>query len=195
MTDAYVVGIGGTLREGSATERVIRRVLDHAEALGARVALFAGPAIDLPMFTPGSREGEGAIERADRLVAALRASTAIVIGSPAYHGALSGLVKNALDYAEWMASDSDPYFSRRPVGCVATGAGWQGCNAALQGLRGIVHALRGWPTPLGIALNTATPLFAADGSCLEPRLEAQLRLMAGELVAPDPFRSALAAPG
>src|SRR5204863_6434613 len=32
----------------------------------------------------------------------------------------------------------------RPVGSVATGAGWQGAVNTLTALRNIVHALRGW---------------------------------------------------
>jgi FMN reductase len=91
------------------------------------------------------------------LISALREADAIVIGSPGYHGGISGLVKNALDYTEAMSKDEAPYFEGRAVGCIATGAGWQGANTTLIALRNTVHALRGWPTPLGIALNTRDP--------------------------------------
>jgi FMN reductase len=37
---------------------------------------------------------------------------------------------------------------------VVTSAGWQTAGTTLSALRSIVHALRGWPTPLGVALNT-----------------------------------------
>jgi FMN reductase len=181
MSEAFVVALGGTLRPSSSTERVLAGVLRHAEAMGAKTQLFAGDAIDLPMFVPGAPEVD---MRAERLIEALRSATAIVIGSPGYHGGVSGLVKNALDYTEQMAGDTAPYFSGKPVGCVATGAGWQGCNATLQALRSIVHALRGWPTPLGIALNSSTPLFAPQGACIEPRLDDQMRAMAEQLVWP-----------
>jgi FMN reductase len=65
------------------------------------------------------------------------------------------MVKNALDYLEDLREDERPYLSGRGVGCVATGAGWQATVATLATLRSIVHALRGWPTPLGAAVNTA----------------------------------------
>jgi FMN reductase len=174
----FIVGLGGTLRANSTTERAIRRVLAHAAERGAETAMFAGEDLDLPMYAPGAVQ---LTPRVEQLVAALRRADAIVIGSPGYHGGVSGLVKNALDYTEEMARDARPYFTGRPVGCVATGAGWQGANATLQSLRSIAHALRGWPTSLGIALNTQSPLFDADGACLIAEADAQFALVADQL--------------
>jgi FMN reductase len=37
----------------------------------------------------------------------------------------------------------------------------------LTTLRSIIHALRGWPTPFGAALNSTSPLFDAAGDCNE----------------------------
>jgi hypothetical protein len=121
-----------------------------------------GESINLPMYTPHqSPQCAGARS----LICALRHADAIVIGSPSYHGGVSGLVKKALDYTEDTSKDEAPYFEGRAMGCVATGAGWQGANATLIALRNTV-ALRGWPTPLGIALNTREPLFGANGDYL-----------------------------
>lgn len=173
-----IVGVGGTLRPNSTTERAIRRVLTHAAEAGAETVMFAGEDLDLPMYAPGAVQ---ITPRVERLIDALRRADAIVIGSPGYHGGVSGLVKNALDYTEEMSGDARPYFTGRPVGCVATGAGWQGANATLQALRSIAHALRGWPTSLGIALNTQSPLFDVDGACLIAEADAQFALVAGQL--------------
>jgi multimeric flavodoxin WrbA len=45
----------------------------------------------------------------------LRRAHGIIVASPGYHGSMSGLVKNALDYAEDMRDDDDALF-RRPRG-------------------------------------------------------------------------------
>src|SRR5690606_38793334 len=95
---------------------------------------------------------------------------------------ISGLVKNALDYVEETSRDERPYFTGRPVACFATGAGWQGANTTLGSLRSIVHALRGWPTPLGAALNSKVRLFGPDGNCLVDEVDEQLRVMAEQLL-------------
>jgi FMN reductase len=174
-----IVGLGGTLRPRSTTERVIARVLRHAQSLGAETVLFSGERISLPTYTPSETFR---CDRTVQLLNALRKADAIVVGSPGYHGGISGLVKNALDYTEDMSLDAAPYFEGRAVGCVATGAGWQGANATLNALRGVVHALRGWPSPLGIAFNTQEPLFNADDECLIPDASESMRLMAVQLV-------------
>jgi FMN reductase len=46
----------------------------------------------------------------------------------------------------------------------------------LTALRSIVHALRGWPTPLGVALNSTVKLFDDDGNCLDKNAKEQLEL-------------------
>jgi FMN reductase len=45
---------------------------------------------------------------------------------------------------------------------------------ALMALRSVVHALRGWPTPLGAGLNTAGELLDSSGNCVEPTAAQQL---------------------
>jgi FMN reductase len=52
----------------------------------------------------------------------------------------------------------------------------------LGALRDIVHALRGWPTPLGAAINSAECVFDEDGRCLIPRVGQVLDLMAEEVM-------------
>lgn len=175
-----VVGIGGTTRENSSTEKVVRLVLRAVERLGGRVVQFSGPDLALPLYAP---EQPGRTDEARHLIATLRAADAVVIGSPGYHGGISGLVKNALDYTEDMAKDARVYLDGMPVGCIGTGAGWQGANATLGALRTVTHSLRGWPTPIGIAVNTLEPVFDADGACINAALVEQADIMASQLLA------------
>jgi FMN reductase len=116
------------------------------------------------------------------LVDELRRSDAVVLGSSAYHGSIPGLLKNAIDYAQDMMNDDRPYLSGRPVACIATGAGWQGVVTTLEHLRTVVHALRGWPTPLGIAINTLQPAFGPTGEPIDSKLGIQLCTMTDELL-------------
>src|SRR5262249_5826999 len=97
------------------------------------------------------------------------------------HGALSGMVKNVLDYVEDMAKDEAPYLHDLPVGLIGTAASGRDLGTVLLSLRCAVHALRGWPTPLGVAVNERLPAFDADGRCV-PQFEAQLRTLAGQVI-------------
>jgi len=115
-------------------------------------------------------------------VAQLARADGIILGSPGYHGSLSGFVKNALDYVEDLRADSRPYFSGRAVGCIATAGGWPGAVNTLSALRDIVHSLRGWPTPLGVAINTSEPVFDNSGVCTVPKIAQTLDAIAEEVL-------------
>src|SRR3546814_8041656 len=80
------------------------------------------------------------------LVAAVRDADGLILASPGYHGSISGLVKNAIDYLEETARDRRVYLHGLPVGLIATAFGWQATGGTLLAMRSIVHALRGWPT-------------------------------------------------
>jgi FMN reductase len=179
MASPYIVAVGGTLRPNSSTERAMRQVLENARRAGARTTLISGAALQLPLYQPDNLERSAG---ARALVAELALADGIILGSPGYHGSISGLIKNALDYAEDLRGDARPYFSGRAVGCIATAGGWPGAVNTLSALRDIVHALRGWPTPLGVAINTAENVFDEGGICLLPKVAQALDVMAGEVM-------------
>lgn len=174
-----IVGIGGTTRPGSSSERALAVALDAAAAAGAQTVLLGAADLDLPMYAPGVT---GRDARASRLVSALAESDGVVLASPGYHGVLSGLVKNALDYVEDLRDDPRPYLEGRAVGCIACAYGWQATGSTLASLRSVVHALRGWPTPFGAAVNSSVSPFAADGPIADPAVEEQLRLVGRQVV-------------
>ena len=175
----YIVGLGGAIRSGSSTEKALRHVLAAAERGGARTLLISGEGLRLPLYAPEDLDRCAA---ARTMIVELAKADGIVLGSPGYHGTLSGVIKNALDYAEDLRDDGRPYFSGRAVGCLATGGGWQGAVHTLGALRNIVHALRGWPTPMGAAINTSEGVFDADGVCLTPGVAATLDQIAVEVL-------------
>jgi FMN reductase len=178
-TRPFIVGIGGTPRPGSSTERALAVSLKAAEAAGAETLLLSGPNLVLPMYVPGDGERVG---EARDLVAAFRRCNGVIIASPAYHGSISGLVKNALDYTEDLRTDDRVYLDGLAIGCIATAGGWQAAGQTLAALRAIAHALRGWPTPLGAMLNTATKMFDEEGNCLDLSSKFQLETVGRQVV-------------
>jgi len=152
-----IVGIGGTTRAASSTERALAFALRGAEAAGAHTRLFGGAFLQsLPHYAP--EHDERTAEQLE-LVEAVRHADALIIATPGYHGGVSGLVKNALDTLEELRADERPYLDGRAVGCIVTAYGWQAAGSVLTSLRSIVHALRGWPTPFGAGINTLETRF------------------------------------
>jgi FMN reductase len=181
MTAPVVVGIGGTTRLASTSERLVRAVLEAVERRGARTQMFCGQDLaKLPHYAPENPQRSP--EQVD-MVEAVRGADAIVIGTPGYHGGVSGLVKNAIDLLEDLRADRRCYFEGRPVGLLVTAAGWQSCGVTLSALRDIVHALRGWPTPLGLVVNTvADNPFDAEGVLRPGDVREGVEIMARQLL-------------
>lgn len=178
MNRCRIVGIGGTPSVTSSTQTALRLALDAAEAEGAETIMFDGAYLaGLPLYlTPGS-------EACGReLIDAVRNADGVIIASPGYHGSVSGLVKNAIDYLEETAKDERVYLDRIPVGLIVTAYGWQATGSTLATLRSIVHALRGWPTPLGATINTSGGVFK-DGACHDAATTAQLGLVGHQVAA------------
>jgi len=178
--EPLVIGIGGTTRTPSSTDRALRIALQAAKDAGARTFLFDGALLSrLPHFSPGNHERS---EEQRQFVEMVREADGLIVASPGYHGGVSGLVKNALDLLEDLREDQRCYLDGRAVGCVVTAAGWQTCGSTLAALRSIVHALRGWPTPLGATLNTTEEIFDSSGTCIDPKALTQLTTVAQQVV-------------
>lgn len=175
-----VLAIGGSTRPGSSSEKALRIAADHAERAGAEVELITGRELMLPIY---DTESEHRSPEAVRLVAALCRAEAVIISSPGYHGTMSGMMKNALDYVEDLRQHDRVYLDGLAVGCIAVAYGWQATVSTLQNLRVAAHALRGWPTPLGAAINASGPVFTADGtSCCDEATEFQLQTVGTQVV-------------
>jgi FMN reductase len=174
-----IVAIGGTVNPGSTTEQALRLSAASAAAGGAEVSVFGGEYLArLPHYRGAAHvDGDGR-----ELVEAVRMADGLLIAAPGYHGTISGLVKNALDFLEDLSKDQRPYLDGRAVGLIATAYGDQATMSTLITMRAIVHALRGWPTPMGATIRTYQGLFSPDGECLEDRARMQLELVGSQVL-------------
>jgi FMN reductase len=174
-----VLCIGGSTRPNSSSEKAIRVAQAAAEAAGATTELILSRDLMLPIYdTETPHRTEGALH----FLEAVRAADALLIASPGYHGAMSGMIKNALDYLEDTNHDARVYLDGVPVGCIAVAYGWQATVSTLHSIRTVVHALRGWPSPLGGTVNASGPVFGADGTCTDDGARFQLQTIAAQVV-------------
>ncbi len=175
-----IVGIGGSTRSQSSGELALRHCLRIAQQSGTLTELIAAQDLQVPMYDPASTEPD---PRVARIIDLVHRADALVIASPAYHGGISGLVKNILDHLEALSFASPPYLEGKAVGCITTSRGAQGGASTLAALRSVVHALRGWPTPLGVVIDTSLPAFGPDNEFVREDARDQLHIMTTQMVA------------
>ena len=158
----HVVGIGGTLREGSTSLLALEEALRAAEEAGATTELLDLRELDLPLYEPG-KPLEGCEENVKEVVEAMRGADALLWSTAAYHGTLAGVTKNALDFAQFLARDERPYLQGRVVGLISTAGGGMAAVNAIGAMVNAVHALRGVAAPLSVPVTQSWKAFDEEG--------------------------------
>jgi FMN reductase len=177
LTAPHVVFLSGTLRDGCKADRLARWCAQQCGEVSTTV--FTGTELEFPFYRmPNGRRGA----QIQDYLAELATADGIVLISPVYHGTVSGLLKNALDYVNDLADDRRPFLEGRPVGCVALAEGDQGAASTIATLRTITHALRGWPTPLGVTLSRDLAALRPDGEPVQAQTRRRLGIMLDQVL-------------
>jgi FMN reductase len=175
-----VVGIGGTLRDGSTSLGALRRALEAAKEAGAETELLDLREMNLPMYEPGKPLDEYGPE-VERLIEVMREADALILGTAAYHGTLAGVTKNALDFAQVLAREQRPYLDGRVVGLISTASGDQAAAHTTDAMVHIVHALRGVVAPLMVTIPKVRQRSDDEGNITDERYAGRLDRL-GKLV-------------
>ena len=189
-----VVGIGGTLRQGSTSLGALRRALAGAEEAGAEVELLDLRELRLPMYEPGLALEEYGPE-VRRLIDEVRDADALIVSTGAYHGTLAGVTKNALDFIQFLSRDERPYLAGRVVGLISTAGGEQAATNSNAAMIHAVHALRGIVAPLMVTIPKSWQR-SEDGEITDDTYAARLGQLgalvvdlSGKLQRPDEART------
>lgn len=162
-----ILAVSGSMRENSSGRLALRFILNEAEQLGAQTHLLDLFALDLPMFRPGvDCTDDGIMEARERVAWA----NVIILGTPDYHGSMSGAMKNFLDY-HWRD------FAGKLFGYICT-SHEKGLTAMDQ-MRTAVRQCYGWSLPYGTSFDSKESFN--DG---EPNdaLQKRLQMMSRDLV-------------
>lgn len=134
MADLTLLGICGSLREGSTNRllmREARRRFDPAE--------FIDGDIRLPLFDADLQEREGIPGAVQRLADQIAGADAVVIATPEYNKGISGALKNAFD---WISRTEGNPWRDKPVAIMSAAAGRAGGERSQQMLRWCLNPFR-----------------------------------------------------
>lgn len=176
MTDqesVRVVGIPGSLRDGSFTVRTVEIALEGARRAGAQTELVDLRDLDLPILDGGVEDEEHPPD-VFRMREAVQAADGIVLGTPEYHGSYSGVLKNALDL---MGFDE---FEDKMIGLVGVSGGRMGANTAMNHLREVGRALHAWVVPTQAGVARAWKAFE-EGELADEGLADRIRAVGAEV--------------
>jgi NAD(P)H-dependent FMN reductase len=90
-----VLAVVGSLNPNSATRTVIKLAAEQLQATGAQVDMLDLSEEALPLFNPDSSHAR---EEFPQLKARVERADVFLMGTPDYHGSMSGVLKNFLDH-------------------------------------------------------------------------------------------------
>src|SRR5579885_2662576 len=177
MTPTFTL-LGGSLRDPSRTRAMLRVSLAIAQERGIDAQLLDLRELDLPMYIPDQPLGDYPAEKQPaiaRLLEAYRRAHAMIWACPTYHGTVSGVFKNALDFAELLADDPRPYLQGCAVGIISVND-----TTTLTAMSHCVHELRAWLAPTQIMATSKS--FSESRGLIDDRVKQRLARQIDELV-------------
>ncbi|WP_284260869.1 NADPH-dependent FMN reductase [Roseicyclus amphidinii] len=156
MSSGTLLGICGSLRAASWNRKLMleaARMYDPAEFLDADLRL--------PLYDGDLEEAHGIPPEVQRLADQIKAADAVVIAGPEYNKALSGVLKNALD---WVSRVPGGVWRDKPVAILSAAAGRAGGERTQMTLRHAMNPFRAHVLP-GPEVMIAAPdrEFDAEG--------------------------------
>ena len=157
MPTPRIVGLGGGMRPTSRSLVALKTGLDLAAAAGAETRMLSVFELNLPMYRPDftspEQYGPEAAPAIERLIESARWADGMLWASPGYHGSLSGAVKNALDFIQFLANHPPSFLYGKTVGVITTSAGSIASVNAVTQLNQVAHGLRAQVVPLAVPIT------------------------------------------
>ncbi|MDX1504000.1 MAG: NAD(P)H-dependent oxidoreductase [Thermoanaerobaculia bacterium] len=130
-----ILAFAGSTRNGSYNKRLVRIAARGARQAGARVTVADLADFPMPLFDADLEARSGMPEPAARFKRLMVESDGLLISSPEYNSSVTGVLKNAIDWAS-RREEGEPRlaaFAGKTAALMAASPG------ALGGLRGLVH--------------------------------------------------------
>lgn len=178
-----IVAFAGSTRKDSFNKKLVKVAIAGARAAGAAVTEIDLGDLPMPLYDGDLEEAEGLPVGARRFREALLANDGLLIASPEYNSSISGVLKNAIDWA------SRPQPGEKPLACFAgkVASLMSASPGALGGLRGLatVRSILGnigvIVLPDQVAVPRAHEAFGPDGVLLDEKQRRSVERLGSEL--------------
>ncbi len=167
-----VMGISGSYEMDSANGRLLELMLGDCRMTGAETFVWDNELTPLPMV---GEDGCWSHPNVKKFKEMAESADAFVLSSPEYHGTMSGVMKNNLD---WLSSDQT---SGKVFGLMSTLGGQSNSNT-LNHMRIVARWIHGWVVPEQVAVGNIKSAFDESGELIEESIRNRVCGLAESLV-------------
>ena len=176
-----IVGISGSLRQGSFNSALLRAAAELAPD-GAHIEI--GAIADIPLYDGDLEDESGRPAAVTRLQDRIAAADGLLIVTPEYNGSIPGVLKNAIDWLSRGDGEVARVFGGKPVALMGATPGGLGTVYAQQAWLPVLRAFRMRPWfGQPITLSRVHELFDGSGSLTDDATRERLAACIGEFVA------------
>jgi len=163
-----ILGVASSMRETSYSTHALKLALDKAEKNGAETRLLDLREIQLPMYHPEQNNSP----ELDKVTENVKWADSFILASPDYHGSMSGVMKNFLDFF-W----SD--FAGKTFGYIC--ASHEKGLTVMDQMRTAVRQCYGWSMPYGVSVNSDQD-FDKQGNMTNQKIISRIETIGRDLV-------------
>jgi chromate reductase len=185
MSQPKILVFAGSTRTGSFNKKLAHIAETAAREAGADVTFVDLRDLALPLFDQDLEEASGLPEGAKKLKSLMRAHEGFLIASPEYNSSITGVLKNAIDWASRTETDDEPSlvaFRGKVAALFSASPGALGGLRALVHIRAILSNIGVLVLPDQVAISTAHEAFDDSGHLKDERKAKQVAKLARTLV-------------
>jgi chromate reductase len=184
MSNVRIVAFAGSLRSGSFNKKLIKIAAAGARAAGAGVTEIDLRDIPMPLYDGDIEREHGLPPNAKVFKRLLIEHHGFLISSPEYNSAVSGVLKNAIDWAS-RPEPNEPglvAYKGKVAGLVSACPGHLGGIRGLAVLRSILSNIGVIVIPTQMAISRANDAFEPGGELKDERQQAAVESVGAEVV-------------
>ena len=170
--DLKILGLSGSYGTDSSNSKLVSLALKKAEELGVSTVFWNLSEKPLPLVGSEGSWDDIVVKEFQELA---ESCDGYILSSPEYHGSMSGVMKNQLD---WIYSK---HVSGKPFGLMSTLGGQSNSNT-LNHLRICVRWIHGWAIPEQLAVAHIKKAFNEEGHLVDDEINERLDGLVEKLV-------------
>lgn len=165
---AKIIAFAGSARADSFNKKLVKIAAEGAQVAGADVTVIDLKDFPLPLYDGDCETSLGQPENAMKLRKILAGCDGLLISSPEYNGAISGVLKNLIDWLSRPVQGEPAVFRGKTVALMATSPGALGGLRGLGSLRVILNNLGALVLADQVAVPKAAEAFDTQGKLKDP---------------------------
>lgn len=179
-----ILVFAGSLRAGSFNRKLVRIAAEGARAAGAEVSEIDLREMPMPLYDGDLERSHGLPPNAKLFKRLLIEHAGVLIGSPEYNTMMTGVLKNAIDWASRPEPGEPQYvaFKGKVAGLMSASPGQFGGVRSLAMTRALLSHLGAIVVPTQLPIARAADAFDAEGNLRDERQREIIRSIGSEVV-------------